>query len=75
MYLWPGSFRSCCKKSHKSLPLVVGDSLFVSASPPEPFLELLVGNCDGDRGAAPAPELDTETAGVGVTGPPLGDLW
>ena len=54
---------------------MVGDSLFVSASPPEPFLELLVGNCDGDRGAAPAPELDTETAGVGVTGPPLGDLW
>ena len=72
MYLCPGSFRSCCKKSQSNLPLVVGDSLFVSAVSPEPFLELLVGNCVGDRGAG-TPELDTET--VGVTGPPLGDLW
>ena len=62
MYLCPGSLSNCCRKSHSSLPLVVGDSPF-SVSP-APGLELEDdGSCDGDRGGA---ELVTDPLAVGV---------
>ena len=67
MYRWPGSLSSCCRKSHSSLPLVVGDSP-LSASPAPGLELLLLGSCEGDRGGA---ELVTEPGPVGVA--ELGD--